>query len=120
MNEHSEDYTMKSLITVFLAFSLLITMPATSRAGAGDFRFSRLDHQAHIAVSYSLTLTATLICQKKAGMSRTKAVLISALAVLLMGGLKELASDEPGESSDMVANTIGIGAAAGMAFALRF
>ena len=115
---------MKLLCAALIAITISLVAPARARADITDFRLSRIDHQAHIAVSYGLTLTGYLILERhtltKPQPKRLQAVLIAALATLAVGGLKELVIDDPGDASDMVANVIGVGGAASVVFAFRF
>lgn len=111
-----------ALAAALLSTALLMTaLSATpARADVGDFRFTRVDHQAHMAVSYGLALTGTLILEHEIGLERHEAVLASSLTTLAIGLIKELVIDDAGDSSDLLANVIGIGAAAGIVFGFRF
>lgn len=101
------------LATLIMSFS-------SGVAKADDsFSFSRNDHQAHIAASYGVALTSTLLLEKK-GLSRWESVLYASLGTLTLGLAKELIMDDEASGGDMVANFIGTGLSAGVVFAFEF
>lgn len=110
-----------------LALVTALALAAPSRAAAehdGRTRPIRLtfdptdrDKQAHIAVSYGVTLTVAVIARHYE-VTRWKAVLAGAATALVLGTLKELV-DDPYSWGDQAANTIGAGAAVGVVFAFR-
>ncbi len=108
------------MTALWLAMTVALVLTASPTARGDTFRPTRLDHQAHMAVSYSLALTGALIAEHKVGLDRKTAVLVASLATLAVGGFKELVIDDPGEGGDMVANVIGTAGAAAVVFVFRF
>lgn len=77
-----------------------------------------LDKQAHVAVSYGLTLTGALLLEKT-GMERWLATLIAFSGTMLIGVTKE-AFDDEFSGTDQVANLVGASTAAGMVLVFKF
>ena len=88
---------MKQLCTVTIVVLGLLAGPAAAHADVEDFRVTRLDHQAHMAVSYSLTLTGALVLEHKADVKRPIAMATGSAGHSRVGGRsEELVIDDPG------------------------
>jgi hypothetical protein len=73
------------------------------------------DKVAHAAVSYSLTLTGSLLLEKL-DVPRWQAVLISGGATFLLGLAKEYVIDTEPSAGDLAADALGVGVGAGVVF----
>jgi hypothetical protein len=80
-----------------------------------SFDLSRTDTQAHLALSYSLALSGTVVLERYE-IPRWKAVLIASAVTLGLGGVKELALDKEPSLADLFADTLGVGLSAGLVF----
>jgi hypothetical protein len=89
-----------------------------SFARADELDLFAVDKEAHVAVSYGLSLSGTLVL-RRAGVPRWQSVAIAAAATLALGAFKELALDDPGSWGDMGANTLGVAGSAAFVFALE-
>jgi len=99
-----------------IAACLAAATPA--RADSHGLSLRDVDKQAHVAVSYGLTLTGAVVLRRYR-VPRWQAVLIAAAATLALGTFKELVLDDPYSWGDQGANTIGAAAAAGLVLAFR-
>jgi VanZ family protein len=86
-------------------------------ARAESFDLRDLDKQAHVAVSYGLTLSVATILRRYE-VPRWKAVVIAATATAVIGTAKELL-DPPYSWGDQLANAIGSSAAVVVVFTFR-
>ena len=80
-----------------------------------DFDIQSTDKQAHIAVSYGLALTSTLVLEKHEA-SLWKAVLYGTLFSLSTGLAKEYLIDKSPSAGDIIADGIGNAMSAGVVF----
>ena len=96
---------------------LAIVAALAQPARADDFDPRDVDKQAHMAVSYGLTLTVAVVARHYE-VKRWQAVLLGVATALVLGTAKEL-SDDPYSWGDQAANTIGAGTAAGVVFTFR-
>ncbi len=104
-----------------IVMALLVTLGmicASSPAQADDFSPRDLDKQAHMAVSYGITLTGSVVLRRYK-VTRWKAVAISVATAMALGTFKELALDGSFSTADELANGIGAGVAAGLVFAFE-
>lgn len=76
------------------------------------------DKVAHAAVSYSLTLTGSLLLEKLE-VPRWQAVLIAGGASFLLGLAKEYVIDAQPSGGDLAADAIGVGLGAGLVFSFE-
>lgn len=106
---------MRILTAFVLTLCMLCVAP---RVQADDFSPGDLDKQAHMAVSYSITLTGSVILRRYQ-VTRWKAVAISVAAAMALGTFKELVLDATFSPADELANGIGAGVAAGLVFAFE-
>jgi hypothetical protein len=86
-------------------------------AAADDLDLGDLDKQAHLAVSYGLSLTGQVVLRRH-DVPRWQAAAIAAAATLALGTAKELV-DDPFSWADMGANAIGVGLSVGIVFAFE-
>lgn len=93
-------------ITALAGALALAALPAR----ADELDLGDLDKQAHIAVSYGLTLTGAAIARRYE-VERWQAVALSAAATLALGLAKEVVDDDF-SPADMGANTLGVAGAA--------
>jgi hypothetical protein len=101
-----------------LAILATILLSRPSAAWAEPLSLKDLDKQAHVAVSYGLTLSSTLVL-RKAGLERWQAVSIAAATTMLLGTVKEVWIDDRYTWADQGANAIGTGLAVGFVFVLE-
>lgn len=76
------------------------------------------DKQAHVAATYSISLT-TALGLRKLELPRWKAVLVASAAALAVGTLKEVAIDDEFSWGDEIANGVGVGLSAVIVFTLE-
>jgi hypothetical protein len=76
------------------------------------------DTAAHLAVSYSLTLSGALVLEKL-DLPRWQAVLIAGTATFALGLSKEYVLDAEASGKDLLADGLGVGFAAGFVFVLE-
>jgi hypothetical protein len=105
-------------VVLFLAPDVVVAPPPV--AAAALTRESETDplapdKVAHAAVSYSLTLTGSLLLEKL-DVPRWQAVLIAGGATFLLGLAKEYVIDAEPSGGDLAADAIGVGAGAGLVF----
>ncbi|MBA3391659.1 MAG: DUF2279 domain-containing protein [Deltaproteobacteria bacterium] len=107
---------MRTLATA----ALIATVAAqpVSPARADDFDPRDVDKQAHLAVSYGLTLTIAVIASHH-DVPRWQAVAIAAATTLVLATTKELTDDTGYSWGDQAANAIGTGTAALVVFAFE-
>src|SRR3989338_8540460 len=96
--------SVRILLVLFLFYS------GGSAWGADGFRLKNRDHQLHIAASYGIALTSTLLLENEADMRRLPAVLWASVFTILLGTAKELLIDDQYSSGDQTANLIGTAA----------
>ncbi len=106
---------MPKLIFLLFLFSIF-----SSPARAEGFRLKSQDKQLHIAAAYGLSLTGTLLFEKKAELPRWKSVLYASIITLLVGTAKELMVDDTYSAGDQWGNLIGTAGSAAMVFAFEF
>jgi len=89
--------------------------PIAATAPVGDDESDPFapDKVAHAAVSYSLTLTGSLLLEKL-DVPRWQAVLISGGATFLLGLAKEYVIDANPSGGDLAADAVGVGAGAAL------
>ena len=94
---------------------LLMLLPTTSTAGG----FSpRMDHVAHLGVSYSINYTGAHLLTK-AGLEPIPAAILSSIGTMALGLIKE-STDPVYDGSDVVANLVGTGLSAFTFVAIEF
>lgn len=106
---------MKRVIAVLIAAIL----PKVAFAEANNFDLSQVDQQAHLAVSYGITMTSSLLLEKK-GFKKNDAILYGSLISLGLGLLKEYAVDKEASQGDLIADAIGTGLGAGVVWYFDF
>lgn len=105
---------MSRITALACACALLApTLPAR----ADDLDLGDLDKQAHIAVSYGLTLTGAAIARRH-DLERWQAVALAAAATLAIGLGKEVVDDDV-SPADLAADGLGIAGAAAVVFAFE-
>lgn len=87
---------------------------------ADEFRFKSGDKQTHILAGYGLSLTSTLLLEKKAHLPRWQAVLYASAFTMLVGTAKELLIDDQYSAGDQWANLIGTAGSAAMVLTFEF
>ena len=86
-------------------------------ARADTFDLGDVDKQAHVAVSYGLTLSIAVVLRHH-DLPRWQAVAIAAATTLVIGTAKELV-EPPYSWSDQLANTLGSAGAAVVVVSFR-
>ncbi len=99
-----------------IAAAVLVALAAPARADS--FSLRDVDKQAHVAVSYALTLTGSVVL-RRFRVPRWQAVAIAAAATMVLGTFKELALDDEYSWGDQLGNGIGTSAAAVLVLSLR-
>lgn len=99
------------------AAATIVMLSTAAPARADDFDPADLDKQAHMAVSYGLTLSVATILRRYE-LPRWQAVAIAAAATIVIGTTKELI-DDPYSWGDQLANAIGTSSAAVVVFTFR-
>jgi hypothetical protein len=99
---------------------LLLAVCFSSPAYADEFRLKSQDKQLHIAAAYGLSLTGTLLLEKKARLTRWQSVLYASLFTMLVGTGKELLVDGEYSAGDQWGNLIGTAGSAAMVFTFEF
>ena len=102
---------MRPVLTAAVLASLAVP------AHADSFDLRDLDKQAHVAVSYGLTLSVAVVLRHH-DVPRWQAVAIAAATTLVIGTVKELV-DPPCSWNDQLANTLGTSSAAIVVFSFR-
>ena len=97
---------------------VVLLMVAGHEASADSFDVRDTDKQAHIAVSYGLTLTGAVVL-RRFKVRRVTAVVVSAVASLALGTFKELVIDDRFSRGDKIANFVGAGLASGVVFSFE-
>lgn len=100
------------------SLSPVVLLLLAGEARGDGFSARDVDKQAHMAVSYGLTLSSSVV-MRRYGVRRWQAVAIAAAATLVLGTFKELVLDDPYSWGDQLANTIGTGTAAAVVFTFR-
>lgn len=98
--------------------SALLILALAAPARADDFSVRDVDKQAHMAVSYGMTLTGAVVA-RRFEVKRWQAVAIAAAATLTLGTFKELVLDDAYSWGDQLANGIGTGAAAALVLSFQ-
>lgn len=88
-----------------------------SPARADSFDLGDVDKQAHVAVSYGLTLSIAVVLRHH-DVPRWQAVALAAATTLVIGTVKELV-DPPYSWGDQLANTLGTSGAALVVFSFQ-
>jgi hypothetical protein len=88
------------------ALAVLLLACAVAPARADSFSPRDVDKQAHMSVSYGLTLTGAIVAERF-DVERWQAVAIAAAATMARGTFKELVLDEQYDWNDQLANGIG-------------
>lgn len=95
--------------------ALLVATSAGARSASaaepGETDWLAPDKAAHAAVSYSLTLTGTLLLEK-AALGRWPSLALAAAATLVIGLGKEVVLDDVVSGGDLLADSLGAAAAA--------
>ena len=97
------------------AAALVLALGSPARADGFDLR--DLDKQAHVAVSYGVTLSVATILRRYE-VPRWQAVAIAAAVTIVIGTTKELI-DDPYSWGDQLANAIGTSTAGVVVFTFR-
>lgn len=105
------DLRRTHLAALTVALALLLAAPALR---ADELSLRDVDKQAHVAVSYGLTLTGAAILRRHE-VPRWQAVAIAAAVTLTLGAAKEL-TDEPFSVADQLANGLGAATAGVVVF----
>jgi hypothetical protein len=103
-------------VVLFLAPPLAVTSVLAAPAAESDPVAP--DKVAHAAVSYSLTLTGSLLLEKLE-VPRWQAVLIAGGATFLLGLAKEYVIDAQPSGGDLAADALGVGLGAGLVFSFE-
>lgn len=98
------------------ALAVIVSLAVPARAD--DFDPRDYDKQAHMAVSYGISLTVAVVARRYE-LARWKAALLGVASALVLGTAKELVHDDTYSWGDQAANTIGAGTAAGVVFVFR-
>ena len=98
-----------------LAAAVLAALALPARADTFDL--GDVDKQAHVAVSYGLTLSVAVVLRHH-DVPRWQAVAIAAATTLVIGTVKELV-DPPYSWNDQLANTLGSAGAAVVVVSFR-
>jgi VanZ family protein len=106
------------IVRAVLICAPLAIAGAAPPAHAETFSLGDVDKQAHVAVSYGVTLTGAVIGTRYR-LPRWQAVAVAAAATLVIATVKELVVDDAYSWPDQPANPIGAGAAAAVAFSFR-
>ncbi len=104
--------------TILAAALGALVVARSSPAAADGFDPRDLDKQAHLAVSYGLSLTGSLVL-RRLDVPRWQAVAIAAAATLALGTVKELVLDDTYTWGDQLGNGLGTSGAAVVVFSLR-
>ncbi len=104
--------------TIVVLIIVACSLPAAKARADRGFSLADQDKQAHVAVSYGLTLTGSLAL-RRLGLEPWQAAAASAAATLVIGGVKELVIDnrqsgDHASGGDMVANLLGVAGAVGV------
>jgi hypothetical protein len=102
--------------TTLILFALLFSPPAQ----ADKFRLKSGDKQTHMLAGYGLSLTGTLLLEKKVGLPRWQSVLYASAFTMLVGTAKEFMVDKKYSAGDQWANLIGTAGSAAMVFTFEF
>jgi VanZ family protein len=100
-----------------LAVLGILALATPAHAGDDDFDLANIRTQAHVVVSYSITLTTAVIA-RKLELPRWQAVVLGVAATAVLGTIKELVDDEF-QWGDQLANSLGAGAATAVVFTFR-
>lgn len=101
------------------ALVIAVVLGSVAAPARGDsFSVRDVDKQAHVAVSYGLTLTGAVVA-RRFDVKRWQAVTIAAAATMALGTFKELVLDDAYSWGDQLANGIGTGAATIVVFSFR-
>lgn len=96
-------------LATLAAGAFVLHAPAPACADGFDPR--DVDKQAHMATSYGITFTVTVIA-RRFEIPRWKALALGAATTAVLGTFKELVIDDPYAWGDQLANTIGSSLAA--------
>ena len=96
---------------------VLLGLTLSTPGAAADELWSQ-DKAAHVAGSYCLALTTTLVL-RRFDVPRWLSVVIASATTLAVGTIKELAFDDRYSWLDQAANTTGVAASAGLVFTLE-
>ena len=100
------------------AAAIALVLGALSPARADGFDPRDVDKQAHMATSYGITFSITVIA-RRFEVPRWKALALGAATTAVLGTFKELVIDDPYGWGDQLANTIGSSLAAVVVLAFR-
>ena len=100
------------------AAAIVLVLGALSPARADGFDPRDVDKQAHMATSYAITFSVTVIA-RRFEVPRWQALALGAATTAVLGTFKELVIDDPYAWGDQLANTIGTGVAAVVVLAFR-
>lgn len=102
-----------------LVMGVLILSPVLGHAGDQEFDLRKVDQQAHLAVSYGLAMTSTMLFEKHQH-SRLESILYGSLVTMTVGFAKEYAYDKKPSDGDLIADALGTALSAGIVYSFDF
>ncbi len=98
---------------------IICLIPILGHAYDDEFDLRKVDQQAHLAVSYGLAMTSTLIFEKHQ-YSKWESILYGSLVTMSVGFAKEYAYDKKPSEGDLIADALGTALSAGAIYSFDF
>lgn len=109
-----------AILVSMKALFLILIFLSSSSAQADGLRLKSQDKQLHMAAGYGLSLTGTLLLERKAGLPKWRSILYASLVTMAVGTAKEFLVDDHYSAGDQWANLIGTAGSAAMVLTFDF